>query len=598
MNQPFDPVTPARLAWREGIPFAPAFGDRYFSTSGALAESRTVFIDGNHLSRRFDALPPATMFVIGENGFGTGLNLLLAARHFLTLAPATSHLSMISAELHPLTSRDLARALDAWPELQPLTGRLLAAYPPAAPGFHRIRLAPNVTLDLMFGDAQAMWARQTAEVDAWFLDGFAPDRNPALWGPDLMRILARRSRPGATLASFSVARTVRDALSQAGFAIRRETGFGRKRQRLEGDWTGDWRPRPVRRGRVLIAGAGMAGATTARALAERGWQVAVHDPGGVAGAASGNRLGVLYTTPSGAITPQNRFYQQSYLHALGWMREQAIESAALGRLDGVVQHIVTDRQRRKLNRAREQGVWPEALLRWLDDDTVLLPAGGVVRPAEWCRALLEHGSIAFRRAAVDPDTDPEFDALILATAAAVEPLTGLDFGLRSIRGQVTECRATASSRRWTRAHCHEGYLTPALDGIHCLGASFNLGSSTLEARTRDDRNNLEQLQRRLPEHWRKLGGAGIKIVGHRVGFRCQTRDYLPLAGPVPGRANESPIPCFINAAYGSRGLSGTPLVADLIADRLSGLPVPVDAELARALDPLRALRVAHPRAPG
>ncbi|MGB0513668.1 MAG: FAD-dependent oxidoreductase, partial [Wenzhouxiangellaceae bacterium] len=176
------------------------------------------------------------------------------------------------------------------------------------------------------------------------------------------------------------------------------------------------------------------------------------------------------------------------------------------------------------------------------------------------------------------------DALVIATASGLRGLANLP--IRRIRGQVTEVRATPASRNWRQPECHHGYLIPAVDGLHCVGATFNLRDTAEAARAADDAANLEQLRGTLPERWNALGGTAIEVVGQRVGFRCQARDYLPIAGPAESGPNASGR-VWLNLAHGSRGITGTPLTADLLADRLSRLPAAVDSAIEKALSPER-----------
>jgi len=586
MQPHFEAVVPARVEFDDGRPVAPDFGDGYFGRADGAAESTAVFLEGNRLPARFGALAPGEVFTIGETGFGTGLNMLLAARLFAAEAPRGARLSLISAEKHPLARPDLARALADRPALAPWSDRLQAQYPAPAPGFHRIELDEYIDLILMLGDADAMWRRQPAPVDAWFLDGFAPPRNPAMWSPALFQTIARSSRPGATLATFSAAGRVRRGLVGAGFEVRRQPGFGGKRHRLEATRPGQWVAAHARTGFARIAGAGLAGATTARALAERGWRVEVADPGGVAAGASGNLAGIVYTTPSGITTPQNRFYQASYMAALRWLHARDAERLGLARLNGVVQHVTGSRQLRKLRSASDSGVWPAELLEWLDDARVLMPGGGVVRPAAWCRHLLDHGRITLTDTHAGPDAGGDADVTIACTGANEPRFEGLPaLPLRRIRGQVTECAATPESRGWAQAQCHEGYVTPAVDGIHCVGATFDLRDRCADARDDDDRRNLQGLRARLPDYWRALGGPGIRITGRRVGFRCQTPDFLPVVGAV--EIGDPATAIRLNLAHGSRGLAGTVLAAEALADELSGLAPAVDSNVLAALAPTR-----------
>ena len=178
-------MTPhAQLDWQDGQPVSLAFGDVYFSRASGLDETRHVFLRHNRLAERFAALPAHGQFTIAETGFGTGLNFLCAWEHFLERAPADARLHFISAEKFPLTPRDLAQALALWPQLAGLAQQLLAQYQSLPPGWHRLLLNQGrVTLTLLIGDVLEVLPEVDARVDAWFLDGFAPSKNPDMWQP-------------------------------------------------------------------------------------------------------------------------------------------------------------------------------------------------------------------------------------------------------------------------------------------------------------------------------------------------------------------------------------------------------------------------------
>ncbi|MCA1778987.1 MAG: FAD-dependent 5-carboxymethylaminomethyl-2-thiouridine(34) oxidoreductase MnmC [Xanthomonadaceae bacterium] len=611
MSPDLEPVAPARIEWRNGAPYSPAYGDCYFGADDALAESRAVFIDGSFLRPRFESLRAGQQFSLGEVGFGSGLNLLAAAKLFARHAAAGARLCLISVEKHPLTRADLHSALLRWPGLGPLAGQLQAQYPAATPGFHRLRLADNIDLTLMLGDALTLWCQYDGSIDAWFLDGFAPARNPQLWQKPLFERMAELSRPGTTLASFSVAGAVRRGLAECGFQVRRKPGFGNKRQRLEGSIEGTWRAREFIQGTACIVGAGLAGASTARALAERGWQVEVRDRLGIAGGASGNPAGVVYTSPSGAATPQNRFYQSSYLHALRrlgrWQRETGRPTRDCCRLEGVVQHIVSPRHRAKLFAAMSSGHWTDELLSLEDDDAVVLHGAGYLDPRAWCHALLDHPRIRFRPGSLDSSqAGPGFvfedrsraaaDVTVICMAGAAAGLAGMPrLLLKHVRGQITFCRATAASAGWQRARCFTGYLTPSIHGQHCIGATYDPRDGDPHPRATDDLGNLAMLRSWLPKRWRELGGRDIEVTGRRVAFRCQAIDFLPLAGAV-GSINDA-CPTYLNIGHGSRGIAGTPLVAELLADTISRLGPPMDRAMRQALSPTRFCKSSRQASP-
>ncbi len=598
------PIAPANIAFDHDTPISTGFNDTYFMPGQGPDESRVVFIEASRLAERFNALTDDEYLVVGETGFGTGLNCLLAARCFAKHAPPAARLHLVSAELHPLHPTDLARALGHWPELARWTGPLQRGWPAPTPGYHRIRLADNIELTLMFGEAAELWAHSRIEVDAWFLDGFAPARNPAMWSEALFQALAKRSRPGCTVATFTAAGQVRRGLEQAGFAVQRVEGFGRKRHRLIAQWPGHSRPRKLCRGRVMIAGAGLAGATTARAFAERGWQVRVTDPAGIANGASGNRFGVVHTSPSAHLTPQNRFYQLGLCHAMRWFDRLGFPRCDReGRLDGVCHFPPDERTRVKFARAMESGAWPGALLRRHDEGGFITP-GGFIAPRAWCGCLLDHPGITVTdqaiehfqpgaevRIGLDDGSHAVVDFLVICTAVAARGLPGLGWlPLKTSRGQVSHCRATPESRSWQRAICHAGYLIPAVDGLHSFGATFDHDSDRPVISPTDDRINLAQLEQHLPAHFRALGGNDIAVVDQRAGLRCHSRDTLPLVGALPNPSHnphQFEAGVVLNLAHGSRAITHSPLCADLLADFAGGGPLPADPGLVDALAPER-----------
>jgi tRNA 5-methylaminomethyl-2-thiouridine biosynthesis bifunctional protein len=616
MANAFDPIRHARITWNGPTPASSHYLDSYWMPNQALAESAQIYLEANHLPARFKALPAQSLFVIGETGFGSGLNVLLAARCFLDHAHPDARLDMFSVELHPLTPSDLARAQPDEQSLKAFSDALLKAYPPPVAGHHVIWLHPRIRLILMIGNAQDCWKNCAARVDAWFLDGFSPARNPQMWTEELLQTVFNRSNDGATFGTFTAAGAVRRGLAQAGFSVQRLPGFGDKRHRLVGQKPGQSPRREVRAGHAVVAGAGLAGCTTARALADRGWTVTVIDPSGVAGGASGNLAGIVHSSASAHMTAQNRFYQLALVHALATFRRLDFPATPeQGRLNDVIQIAADERMAAKIDKAMSAGTWPEELLTRLDESSIIFHGSGFVRPNDWCNHLLRHASIEVKRerltgfernkaVVVQTDESLGFDAdiLVLALANAVKQFPSLKWlPLKAIRGQVSYVHSTAISEQWERAICHAGYLTPALDGLHCVGAPFDLHETQTEPRSDDDRTNLEQLREHLPEHWQALGGPAIKVAGQRAAVRCQTPDFLPLAGPLPDpRSNPHEIvpSVYLNIAHGSRGLTHTPLCADLIADQASGLSPFPDHELIDALAPERFVLRKRRREPG
>ena len=217
--------------WQENTPISPTYGDVYFNRTNGLAESRHTFLEGNHLPQRFQS---AATFSVGELGFGTGLNFLMTWHAWAQHAGPRAHLSYIGFEKNLLPADAISRALSPWPELAPQLDPFLKLYTPQLPpGWHSL-LFGNVTLMLAVGDARELLPGWWGLADAWYLDGFAPSRNPQMWDPALLRAVGRHTAPRGTVATYSVAGEVRQALQEAGFTVQKSAGYPPKREMLTG----------------------------------------------------------------------------------------------------------------------------------------------------------------------------------------------------------------------------------------------------------------------------------------------------------------------------------------------------------------------------
>ncbi|MCK0169185.1 tRNA (5-methylaminomethyl-2-thiouridine)(34)-methyltransferase MnmD [Jannaschia sp. S6380] len=205
------------ITWKDGTPVARRFDDPYYSLGGGLEEARHVFLHGNDLPERL-----RDGFHVGELGFGTGLNALALSR----MVPDGMRLCFTSFEAYPMSRDDMARALA--PFAGPDTAALLEQWPA-----ERMTL-PGLDLRVVLGDARVTLPAWDGRAEAWFLDGFAPAKNPEMWGAALMSAVARHTAPGGTFATYTAAGAVRAALGAAGFDVVRMPGFGRKRHMTRG----------------------------------------------------------------------------------------------------------------------------------------------------------------------------------------------------------------------------------------------------------------------------------------------------------------------------------------------------------------------------
>lgn len=637
----------AQLDWDEhGQPLSRSYGDVYFSRANGLEETRHVFLAHNRIIERCQALPAGGRLVIGETGFGTGLNFLCAWQAFAEHAPRDARLHFVSVEKFPLAQTDLQRALALWPELASYAEQLLAQYRAIHPGFQRLLLdGGRVVLTLMIGDVLECLPQLEARVDAWFLDGFAPAKNPEMWTDSLFTELARLSAPGATLATFTSAGFVRRGLIAAGFAVQRVKGFGHKREMLAGPFQAEPAPRsapwfarpllPTGDHQAVVIGAGLAGCATAASLAARGWHVTLlerHDD--VAREASGNPQGVLYLKLSAHGTALSRLIVAGFGHTRRLL--ERLQRGSDWDACGVLQLAFDAKEAERQNKLA--AAFPSDLLHALPQTEaearagIGLPAGGLfypdagwVHPPALCRQLVQHPLIELRpyqealslsrqqeRWCVEGQSGvlAEAPVLILACAAEIgRLLPEANLPLKRIRGQISRLPASEASAALRTVVCAEGYVAPARDDEHTLGASFDFHSDGLTPSIAEHAGNLELLREISQDLAERLDTQTLDpaTLQGRAAFRCTSPDYLPLVGPLAAgqafnqayavlakdarQVPETPCPwldgLYINSGHGSRGLITAPLSGELIAAWLEDEPLPLPREVAEACHPNR-----------
>lgn len=585
-SRPFVRLTPAALEiGPNDTPRSQRFQDTYFDANDGLAETRHVFVDGCGLPETWQN---STRFTIGETGFGTGLNFLTAWHLWQKDPHRPRQLHYVSVEGFPLTPKDFKACHACWPEeLQPLAQQLEAVYPSPQPGYHRVFLDDGkVLLTLLFGDVLDMLGDLDATIDAWFLDGFAPDRNPEMWRPEVFSEVARLSHPETRLATFTVAGPVRRGLAAAGFALNKRPGFGKKREVLSGTFEGPiqktrqepWFKRPkgaaaihrTPKTDVVIIGNGLAGSASAHAFQKRGCNVTLIDQHGrVASGASSTPAAIFMPRLTAAPSVDGSFYGLAWSHLLRLFTALENQGFDLHRHTcGVLQIAANADEAKRQNAIADSGLLPPSFMKTLDaaeasalarveldNGGLFFPHGGTVSSQRLCDALV-HGLplINDTRAAqikqdgdawcvLDGDRQTVVQADLVVLAGGIEtqgfsqtqklPLVGR-------LGQVTHAAATEDTARLSCVLTGQGYVTPALSGRHSLGATFDHldafdsrnGSlqGTLTPNSDADARNLKEAGALLPG-W--FDSASVTSSESWVGVRCTTPDHLPVVGPVP-----------------------------------------------------------------
>ncbi len=636
----------AEVEWPGGLPWSPRFADRYHARQGGLAESRHVFLRHNGLPERWQAPGRAELFTVVEAGFGSGLNFLATWQLWRASAPAHRQLRYIALEAHPMRAADQRRALASAAAPSTLAATLLARMPAApAPGMHAVTLPDNSTrLSLIIADIdRGLGMLAGAAVDAWFLDGFAPSRNPAMWSETLYRHMARISAPGARLATYTAAGSVRRALARHGFSVSMAKGFGAKRDMLCGHWAGRPNPSPgapssnlgpnprpgapspnprhADQASAIVVGAGLAGCHLAASLAARRCTVWLLER--ERAPMAGMRQLAIYTRLKATDTPQGRFALACLSHAIGHYGGM-FEDGRLGGRDGarcgMLQLPGNERQVRAWRRVAERYAHYPELLQWADAERasalanaelqeggLYFPLAGWLDPVALCRSLRADERIHFRAGcavhrlerragawhALDArgETLASAPKLALANSHAAEGLLPGEWApaLRASRGQLSYLLADTLDTTPRAVICRKGYILPRCETngqrVVTIGSTYQRVDAAAAERGlahADHACNWQTLRGILPSAagWLAEPPPGA-VVGGYAGLRCHTDDHLPVVGDCGLQG------VYLNVGHGSRGVCQTPLCAELLAAQMQGEPLPMEAALVTALSPQR-----------
>jgi tRNA 5-methylaminomethyl-2-thiouridine biosynthesis bifunctional protein len=641
-------LTPATLAFREdGMPFSPIFGDVYHSASGAFAQSEAVFLHGNNLPERWQR---RRIFTVLETGFGIGVNFLATWFAWRNDPERCERLHFVSVEKHPFAREDLRTVLDAIVAHAPLSAlahELVNAWPMLVPGTHRLEFeGGRVTLTLVFGDAAEALPKMWLRADAFYLDGFAPAKNPDLWSPAIFKALARVAGDDATFATWSSSGDVKRALLASGFEYRKIAGFGSKRAMLVGRFAPRWRvrryepplPAAVRERHAVVIGAGLAGCALVERLAARGWRVTlVERHAAPAREASGNPAGVFHPLISRDDSSASRITRAGFLYAR--QRWAALDAAGEGpvRTNSGLLHLATDDESRAVAAALASFGYPNEYAHAVSREEAaqiagvelasegwFYPLGGAIDPASLCRAqcaaagtLLDarFGTNAkhVERTAEGWGVYDEAGALIaeagiviFANAHDATRAAALDYApTRIVRGQLTLVAHSPIAQLRVPV-IGDGYAVPLPSDVTLAGATYEVDDADTALRAAGHVENLERVARMLPGLDAARAPSRTGELDGRAAFRCVTSDRLPMIGQLGDEAEarhsaarlagawplDLPrMPGLYGAfAYGSRGLVWSALGAELIASQLEGEPWPLERELAEQLDPARFLQ--------
>ena len=569
---------------QENTPVSDKFDDVYFSNQDGLAETHYVFLEGNQLWERWVNYQEAH-FVIAETGFGTGLNFFAVTtlfREFRQKHPDSplKRLYFTSFEKYPLPLDALQQAHLAYPKFSHLAQHLQQYWLNPIQGCYRFHF-DETSLDLWFGDVAENLPQlgdyMNSKIDAWFLDGFAPSKNPDMWNEQLYQQMFRFTKPQGTFATFTAASAVRKGLENAGFNIKKRKGFGKKRECLSGQKTQEkptalsapWfhsQPANLNKQDIAIIGGGIASLCTAISLVKRGAKITIYcEAEQTALNASGNKQGAFYPQLSDDNERNIRFYIHAFAYGhqfLQWAIQQQIEFEH--EFCGVALCAYNEKAESKLNKIAKLNL-PSDLYQSLNQtelsEKVGLPlpfGGGFIPQGAWLapRQLVQHTFAFLEKQGIQIKTLQKVTALSqtengwqITTAenktfchevvvlANGHKLTEFEqtqkLPLYPVRGQVSQIPTSENLLKLKTVLCYDGYLTPVDQAktSHCIGASHVRDNATREFSLTEQQENQQKIQQNIPEEWTKEVDTSGNLA--RIGVRCSVRDLTPMMGAVP-----------------------------------------------------------------
>jgi tRNA 5-methylaminomethyl-2-thiouridine biosynthesis bifunctional protein len=622
-----------------------------------------VFYEQNDIDNRLQN-HDQPHFVIAETGFGTGLNFLNTWLRFTDhlareqvqnqLDNRVKRLHFISYEKYPLSISDLSQSLEVWPALNLLSEQLIKQYPINLPGCHRLEFNNGrVVLDLYFGDVldsiNAMSYPQAGVVDAWFLDGFAPSKNPDMWQQSVFNAMVDISKATATVTTFTAAGFVRRGLIEAGFSMQKTKGFAQKREMLTGqlEQANSAQSAPdyfchdnsILKN-VAVIGGGIASSCILYSLAKRGIksQLFCHDSAPAMGA-SHNVQGAVYPHLQAKNSPHSELFAHSFLYAKRQYNELINTGFSFDHAwCGVLQHAVKQPLADKHQNLAQKKLWPKSLIRNVTaqegDDIagvntgfsgVFIEQGGWVNPPQLVNAMLKAANnlTPFKstfNCYIEKLEKTDEGWLLLSNGKQLGPFSDViicagehsdafeqtkSLPIVAVRGQVSHVQASEQSKKLKTVLCHKGYFTPAYLEHHCMGATFEKNSKSRQVTEQDNLTNREQLLTfyKQSDFATRLGG----ITSAKAAVRCSFIDHLPMVGEWPQQNDY--VTAFANlrlgkryqylplskpqqglhvfTGFGARALCSAPLSSEHFISCLNNEPRPLSERVSQAIHPAR-----------
>ena len=587
----------AELDWISGDPFSKTYQDFYFSKNKAISECNFIYLEGNQLLKRWSNLERDYVFNIGELGFGTGINFLVTLQKWKGIKTPTNWLNYFSIEKNPIPFEDLLKVYKKYKDVYKISIPLIDKFPINCRGFHRIDFPKErASLTLAYGEVNECLKNikvKDLSFDAWFLDGFSPQKNPEIWNDEVFNLIADLSCEGSSFSTFSSAKIVKDNLKKNNFSFSKPKGFSNKRHMLKGKYISYKKiNKSTLNKRIGIIGAGISGCSLANLLSTKGYRVSLFEKEEDLNSKSlFNTSLVLYPRLSVGNDAYAEYCLQSYLFSTKFFEEigkpfwnktgvllldfnqqtkKRFKTLISLRKDSRIFRKVTASEASKLSgiKLKKGGLFfPDA--GWLDLKGV-------------CSFMLEDPNVNLvlnnrinsikkekREYEVTSNNSKyRFDHICLCTSFETDQLLAVK-GLSKKRGQtsVVENKILDDLKI---PICANGYLSPSLKNTNVIGSTYSkVKNKNLSIKEHEE--NVKKIK--------DITTSKLNIVSGHVGFRATTKDHLPLVGNANG--------IFLNIGHGSRGSTSAPFSSQFISDLISKSPPIFSSKLRKAVNPER-----------
>ena len=562
---------------------------------GAVAECNHVFIKGNNLNERFENLGENSKFYIGEIGFGIGINFLTTCKSWLNHAKQNQVLEFYSFDKYLFRLSDFKKLNASCPGLKEYISEFELSYPRNIQGVQKISLFDGrIILNLIIGeiDSTQEYIKLMDKVDAWYLDGFSPSKNPDLWSKKLFKCIHKSCHEKTTFSTYTSSGLVKNNLTESGFNHNREEGFSEKRHMLKGNVDTQIK-KNTSNTKVAVIGSGIAGCILSYTLAKKGIEVDLYEKSDkICSGASSHELLVTYPRLSAHDTAFGSFTLHSYIFATNFYK--GLKTDAWKRTGVIILNhdAATEKRQSSLLEKRADG----EIYRFIDPDEASDISGidikfnglvyedaGYILPEEMCKFLIESPKInVFTSSRIKNITKSretvklnignqefQYQNVCLCTGSDTSKIFDID-GIGIKRGQVTHIDSLDSVSKIKLPICAKGYISPRVNNIHLVGSSYSDSEDT--ALSEDEHlYNLNNLKLVIDEE--------MNVVSGQTGHRAVSKDHMPVVGKKDG--------IYINTCHGSRASVTAPISAEIIASMISGEAPPLMGRELESLSPER-----------